>query len=107
MTVSKAEFQATVAKRMRELRLSLGYKTAASFAQRIGYPPDKYSRYEHQGFTRAGPMILLVLAIEQAGLGKISFDWLCDVGTKRKWLRPPARRAVRVEGNVLHAAFGS
>ena len=45
----KEEFLAGLAKRLRELRLHLGYETTASFARAIGYPPDKYSRYERRG----------------------------------------------------------
>ena len=95
----------TNARRLRELRLSLGYKTAASFARAIGYPPAKICRYERQGFVQAGPMLRFVWAMEKGGLGTVSFDWLCDVDTKRKWRRPPAKRAVRTEGNVVHVIF--
>ena len=48
----KHEFLALFAKRLRELRLHLGYETAASFARAIGYPPDKYSRYERLGIVQ-------------------------------------------------------
>ncbi len=45
------EFLAGFAKRLRELRLFLGYETAASFARAIGYPPGKYSHYERHGIV--------------------------------------------------------
>ncbi len=99
------ECRATSAKRMRELRLSLGYKTAASFAHAIGYPAARIRRYEREGFIQSGPMMEFVWAMDKLGLGEISIDWLFDVGENRKWLRLPAKRAVRSEGNVLHVNF--
>ncbi len=101
------EFRAGFAKRLRELRLSLGYKTAANFARAIGYRPDTICRYEREGFEQAGPLIQFVKALENAGLAEISLDWLCDTAAKGcMWRRPPAKRAIRVEGNVIHGAFG-
>ena len=72
---SRAACRATSANRMRELRLSLGYKTAASFARAIGYPPTKIRRYEREGFTQGGPLIEFVWAMDKMGLGEISIDW--------------------------------
>ena len=103
---SRDECRATVAKRMRELRLSLGYKTAASFARAIGYPPAKIRRYEREGFIQGWPLMKFIWAMDKLGLGEISIDWLFDTGTKRKWLRPHTKRAVRTEGNVVYGAFG-
>ena len=100
------EFLAGMAKRLRELQLFLGYETAASFARAIGYPPDKYSRYERQGFSDSGTLIQFVKAVENAGLGSIDIDWLVDFG--QKWRVPPAkqtRQPLRVEGSVVHANF--
>ncbi len=104
--VRRDECRATSAKRMRELRLSLGYKTAASFARAIGYPPAKIRRYEREGFIQAGPMMKFVWAMEKLGLGGISIDWLLNLDTSRKWRWRPAKRAVRTEGNVVHVSFG-
>ena len=103
--VRRDECRATSAKRMRELRLSLGYKTVASFARAIGYPPAKIRRYERGGFIQSGPMMEFVRAMDKLGLGEISIDWLFDLDTNRKWSRLPAKRAVRAEGNVLHVNF--
>ena len=106
MTEERDEFRADAAKRLRELRLSLGYKTATSFARAIGYPPSKYSRYEREGFINGGPLIMLVSAIEnKLGHGRLSIDWIFDTGAKRKWRRAPAKLVVRTEGNVVHANF--
>ena len=64
----KDEFLVGLGKRLRELRLHLGYETAASFARAIGYPPRKYSRYERHGcnhFVSAGPERPLIRATGQ------------------------------------------
>ncbi len=74
----KEEFLAGLAKRLRELRLSLGYETAASFARAIGYLPDKYSRYERRGIERTGVLLRLVRAIKTSGHGQVGYDWLFD-----------------------------
>ena len=74
----KDEFLAGLAKRLRELRLYLGYETAASFARAIGYPPDKYGRYERRGILRTGVILRLVRAIKASGHGQVSYDWLFD-----------------------------
>ena len=106
MTKTRAECRATVAKRFRELRLSLGYTTAASFARAIGYPPAKICRYEREGFTQGGTLMEFIWAMDRLGVGEISIDWLFDTRmSQRKWLRLPAKRAVRTEGNVLHVNF--
>ncbi len=103
----KDECRAISARRLRKTRLWLGYKTAASFARAIGYPADKYSRYERQGFVNSGPMLQLIKAIENAGFGLLSIEWLFDLGPI--WYVPPAKTAikpaVRTEGNVVHANF--
>ena len=105
-TRSRDECRATSAKRMRELRLSLGYETVASFARAIGYPPTKICRYEREGFIQSGPMMKFVWAMDKRGFGKISIDWLFDLDTNRKWRWRPAKRAVRSEGNIVHVIFG-
>ncbi len=74
----KEEFLAGLAKRLRKLRLSLGYQTAASFARAIGYPPDRYRRYERRGICRTGVLLRLVRAIKTSGHGQVSYDWLFD-----------------------------
>ena len=101
-----AESRAGIARHVRQLRLSLDYKTAASFARAIGYPPGKYSRYERQGFSDSGTLMQFVKAVQNAGLGLIDIEWLFDFGPK--WIVLPAKQArprLRVEGNVVHANF--
>ncbi len=101
------EFVAGFAKRLRELRLFLGYETAASFARAIGYPPDKYSRYERRGVLRTGVLIRLVDAIEASGHGQVCYDWLLDCsGSLMFWPDTrPTVPPVRTEGNVVYANF--
>ncbi len=74
----KDEFLAGLAKRLRKLRLHLGYETAASFARAIGYPPDKYSRYERRGILRIGVLMPLLKAIEVNSNARVHYDWLFD-----------------------------
>ena len=74
----KDEFLVGLAKRLREVRLSLGYETAVGFAHAIGYPPDKYSRYERRGIERTGVLMRLIEAIKTSGHGQVSYDWLLD-----------------------------
>ncbi len=103
----KHEFLAGMAKRLRELRLFLGYETAASFARAIGYPPDKYSRYERRGINDSGVLKRLVEAIETSGHGKVRWDWLFNTRVELMF-GPPANWPVsflRTEGNVLHVNF--
>ncbi len=72
------EFLVGLAKRLRELRMHLGYETAASFARAIGYPPHKYSRYERRGITQTGVLMRLVRAIKTSGHGQVGYDGLFD-----------------------------
>ena len=62
------------AARLRILRLSLGYETAAAFAKAIGYTPNTYQRYERRLPVRPMPVINLVEAIEPITF--VSLDWL-------------------------------
>ena len=103
----KDEFLAGLAKRLRELRLFLGYETAASFARAIGYPPDKYSRYERRGINNSDVLKRLVKAIETSGHGKVRYDWLLDCrGGLMFWPDTrPTVQPVRTESNVVHANF--
>ena len=78
MTENAEQRRLATSERLRRFRLSCGHRTAASFARAIGYLPGRYTRYEHRGFHRAGPMLELVRAIERAGFGDISLDWLLD-----------------------------
>ena len=107
MTGARAKYEAFCragsANRIRQLRLSLGYKTAASFARVIGWSPAKYRYYELHGFVFSGPIVQLAMAVENAGFGSISLEWLCGFGPI--WRTRPAKRAVRTEGNVVHANF--
>ena len=80
MSGDKEQRRLATGERLRRFRLSCGHRTAASFARAIGYPPDRYRRYEHRGFQRSGPMLQLVRTIERTGFGAISLDWL--FGTK-------------------------
>ena len=101
------EFLAGFAKRLRELRLFLGYEAAASFARAIGYPPDKYSRYERHGIVCSGVLTRLVKAIETSGHGKVRYDWLLDCrGDLMFWPGTrPTVPPVRTEGNIVYANF--
>ncbi len=72
----REKFRRASAERLRIFRLSRGHETAASFARAIGYPPDKYRRYERRGFDKTGPLLRLVTALDEAGLGLLSIDWL-------------------------------
>ena len=76
MSEYRDEFLVACAGHLRVHRQSLGYKSAASFAHVIGYPPDKYRRYERMAFTRPEPLLRLLQAIEAAGFGFVSIDWL-------------------------------
>ena len=68
------------------------------------YPPAKYSRYERMGFVQGRPLATLARAIEETlGRGALNLDWLFDSGAE--WRRPPAKRAFRSVGNVIHANF--
>ena len=101
------EFLAGMAKRLRELRLFLDYETAAGFARAIGYPPDKYSRYERRGINNSDVLKRLVEAIETSGHGKVRYDWLLDCrGDLMFWPDTnPTVPPVRTKGNVVHANF--
>ena len=101
------EFLVGFAKRLRELRLFLGYQTAASFARAIGYPPDKYSRYERRGILRTGVILRLVKAIETSGHGRVRYDWLLDFRPGLMFWPDtrPTVPPVETEGNVVHANF--
>ncbi len=87
----KEEFLAGLAKRLRELRLSLDYETAASFARAIGYPPDKYSRYERRGIVQTVIILRLVRAIKTSGHGQINYDWLFDSRRPGPMFLPPLK----------------
>ena len=81
------------AKRVRDLRLHLGYETAASFARAIGYPPDNYGRYERVGLTLSKPMIRLVQAIEASGHGEVNLYWFLGFNSGPMFLpRQPQKR---------------
>ena len=99
----KDEFQARMAERLRELRLALGYKTAASFARAIGYPPAKIRRYERVGIACSGALEKFTKAVDNAGFGKISIVWLLNCPPM--WYRLPDKQPVRTEGNIVHVNF--
>ncbi len=89
--VEEEEFRAGLAKRLRDARLFLGYDTVAGFARAIGYPPDKYSRYERRGIERTGVLMRLVEAIRTSGHGQVSYNWLLGFspGPIFLWRGPP------------------
>ena len=103
----KEKFLVGLTKRLRGLRLSLGYETAASFARAIGYPPDKYSRYERRGINNAAVLKRLVEAIKTSGHGRVRYDWLlnCRADLMLWPATKPTVQPVRTEGNVVHANF--
>ncbi len=55
--------------RLRELRLSLGYQSAASFARAYRFAPSTILRAERDGFDPAGRLMRLVKSLENAGSG--------------------------------------
>ena len=60
--------------RLRALRVSLGYETAAAFARAIGYAPGTYQRYEHRLPVHPKLVVKLVRAI--GPITFVSLDWL-------------------------------
>ena len=81
--------------RLRDLRRSYGYETAASFARAIGYPVARYQRYERD--FSVGNLGELYYAI--CRVGPVSFEWL--ISRDPKWVRPIlARAALRVRNGV-------
>ncbi len=70
------KYMARFTERLRTLRVSLGYETAASFSRAIGYPPDRYARYERRGPLQTSVVIKLVHAIKESGHGQVNYDWL-------------------------------
>ena len=76
MSKDRDKERAAAGVRLRTLRLSLGYKTAASFARALGYRPDRYRRYERVSFENGGPLAQFVNALKDAGLDWIDLNWL-------------------------------
>ena len=76
MTKDPDKEQVAGAARLRTLRLSLGYETAASFARAIGWHPDRYRRYERVFFCNGGPLAQFVHALKEAGFDWIDLHWL-------------------------------
>ncbi|MCH9000905.1 MAG: hypothetical protein IID48_21975 [Proteobacteria bacterium] len=104
----KDEFYSGMAKRIRELRVFLGYDTAASFARAIGYPPGKYSPYERRGIADSGVLQQWVQAIETSGHGRLRYAWLLDCKSELMFSRPaPAVPPVQAEGNVIAGPWAS
>ncbi len=73
------EYLARLAKRFRELRLSLGYETLEDFAAAIGYDPNRYFRYEHLGIVRTSALRRLVKAVETSGHDPAKYDRLLSL----------------------------
>ncbi len=81
--------------RLRDLRRSYGYETAASFARAIGYPVARYQRYERDFSMRN--MGEFYYAIRR--VGPVSLDWLFF--HRPEWAGPlHARAALRVRNGV-------
>ncbi len=82
------------AARLRELRRSYGYETAASFARAIGYRPSTYRRYERRFPNQ--PCVFVRLCDAIWNVGPVSLDWLF-MG-KLEWDGPLFARAGRDGG---------
>ncbi len=81
--------------RLRDLRRSYGYETAASFARAIGYPVARYQRYERDFSMRS--LGELYHAISR--VGPVPLDWL--ISRDPEWAGPiRARAALRVRNGV-------
>ncbi len=81
--------------RLRDLRRSYGYETAASFARAIGYPVARYQRYERD--FSVGNLGELYHAIRR--VGPVSLGWL--ISWDPEWVGPiRARAALRVRNGV-------
>ncbi len=81
--------------RLRDLRRSWGYDTAASFARAIGYPVARYQRYERD--FSVGDLGELYHAIRR--VGPVSLGWL--ISWDPEWVGPiRARAALRVRNGV-------
>ncbi len=80
------------AARLRILRQSLGFVTAAAFARAIGYTPAKYQKYERRLPIQPMPVIRLVRAIHPITF--VSLDWLFCGDLKRE---PPSVRKDRLK----------
>ena len=81
--------------RLRELRRSYGYETAARFARAIGYPVARYQRYERD--FSVGDLGELYHAIRR--VGPVSLGWL--ISWDPEWTGPiRARAALRVRNGV-------
>ena len=94
---TRQERRDEVAARLRELRLSYGYETAASFARAIGYSPARYQRYERSFPYYSTDMTRLGLAIMR--VGPVSFDWL--LFGKPEWAGQLfARAGLRVRNGI-------
>ena len=77
------EYLARLARRLQDLRLSLGYETRDSFAEAIGYPPLVYFRYEQQGIVQASVLRRLVKAIETSGHDPAEYRGLLSLDAAR------------------------
>ena len=60
--------------RLRVLRLSLGYESAAAFARAMGFPPGTYRPFERGERTQTAATTSLALRVkERTG---VTLDWL-------------------------------
>ena len=83
--------------RLRELRQSWGYDTAAGFARTIGYKPSLYQAYERRLPNSIQTFMALCNAIET--IGPVSTDWLFS--RRPSFIAPVvARVALRVRNGV-------
>ena len=96
MTKDRDKYRLAGAARLRALRRSLGYKTAASFARALGYHPDRYRRYERIFFCNGGPLAQFVHALKDAGFDWIDLNWLL-AGTPSNIGGPPTPHNKKAE----------
>ena len=95
MTSQFGQLFIEAAGRLRDLRRSYGYDTAASFARAIGYPVARYQRYERDFSMRN--MGEFYYAIRR--VGPVSLDWL--LYGDPEWAGPLfARAGLRVRNGV-------
>ena len=88
---------AVTAARLRELRQSWGYDTAAGFARAIGYKPRLYQAYERRVPNRVGTFVTLLNAIST--VGPVSADWI--MSRRPSFIAPVvARAALRIRSGV-------
>jgi hypothetical protein len=97
--VMAMSIQTTAARRLRLVRLSLGYESAAAFARAIGYPASTYRRCEHRFPIRYDAMLRLHHAVET--IGPLSLNYVLAGDTTRQPTGRPGA-AVAIFGHRPH-----